>query len=275
MLCLKCGAENPDDATVCDSCGSPLDQQPTISLPEPVDQQPTPPLPGPLDQKPAPPLPEPVPCRACGTPLAPGEKYCSKCRFPVADTTTRKKKKHGILFLRSVLKGVSSVLKVLFLVLIIGAVVVVLYVLGTAGSALIPAPSPANVVPTTAQPVAEVPAPVMSATPAPAPAPTLDSTLTSGYWCRNSRINIGKAPADVIECYRFFADGTYTWGYSPGWPMGKSPGCPGSPEAKCTYSLNAKGQIEVQGGYYFTLSGDTLMNTRDPPYFIRTPAGIP
>ncbi|MDD1683456.1 MAG: zinc ribbon domain-containing protein [Methanoregula sp.] len=268
MLCQKCGAENPDGATVCNACGSPLDQQPTT------------PLPGPLDQLPIPPLPEPVPCRACGTPLAPGEKYCSKCRFPVADATPPKKKKHGILFLRSVLKGVSSVLKVIFMVLIIGAVVGVLYVLGTAGSALIPAPSPAAAVPTTAQPVSAAgnyatPDLVRVVTSAPASAPTTDSKLTDGYWCRNSRINVGKAPADVIECYQFFPDGTYKWGYSPGWPMGKSPACPGSPDIKCTYSLNWKGQIEVAGGLYFTVSGDTLVNPRDPPYFTRTAAGIP
>jgi hypothetical protein len=88
-------------------------------------------------------------------------------------------------------------------------------------------------------------------------------------------MNIGKAPTDVKECYQFFPDGTYKWGYSPGWPMGKSLSCSGSADAKCVYSLNPNGKIEVQGGYSYTVSGDALIDPHDPPYFIRTASGIP
>lgn len=54
--CQKCGApvENPDQH-FCQQCGAPLAQQGT------------------------PPPSPPVTCRACGTPLKPGEKFCSNC----------------------------------------------------------------------------------------------------------------------------------------------------------------------------------------------------
>jgi hypothetical protein len=87
-------------------------------------------------------------------------------------------------------------------------------------------------------------------------------------------MNIGKAPTNVRECYQFFSDGTFNWGYSPGRIMGKSPSC-WSPNVKCEYSLNAKGQYEVQGGYIYTLSGDILIDPHDPPYFARSSTGIP
>jgi hypothetical protein len=112
-------------------------------------------------------------------------------------------------------------------------------------------------------------------TPAPTPVPLAERKITDGFWCRDTTMNRGKAPTDVKECYQFFSDGTYKWGYSPGWAMGKSLSCSGAQDAKCEYSFNAKGYYEVQGGYSYTLSGDTLIDPHDPPYFQWTPAGIP
>jgi len=99
--------------------------------------------------------------------------------------------------------------------------------------------------------------------------------ITDGYWCRDTTMNIGTAPTKVTECYQFFPDGTYKWGYSPGWPMGKSRSCSGDPNVKCTYTFNAKSQYEVQGGYSYTLSGDSLIDAHDPPYFSWSALGIP
>jgi hypothetical protein len=103
----------------------------------------------------------------------------------------------------------------------------------------------------------------------PTPIPTLRDKITDGFWCRDTTINIGKAPTNVRECYQFFSDGTFKWGYAPGYPMGKSPSC-WAPNVQCIYSLNSKGQYEVSGGYFYTLSGDTLIDPHDPPYFTRS-----
>jgi len=130
-----------------------------------------------------------------------------------------------------------------------------------------------GVVPTvTSQTTTNLP---VSAKPATTPVPVISRNVTDGFWCRETTMNIGKAPTDVKECYQFFPDGTYKWGYAPGWPMGKSLSCSGSADAKCVYSLNPNGKIEVQGGYSYTLSGDALIDPHDPPYFIRTATGIP
>jgi len=111
-------------------------------------------------------------------------------------------------------------------------------------------------------------------TPAP-DIPLIQHKITDGFWCRDNSMNVGTALTNVRECYQFFPDGTYKWGYSPGWPMGKSPRCSGDPNAKCEYSVNPEGRYEVQGGYAFTLSGDTLTNPRDNPPFIWSSTGIP
>jgi uncharacterized lipoprotein NlpE involved in copper resistance len=112
-------------------------------------------------------------------------------------------------------------------------------------------------------------------TPESTPIPPSERKITDGFWCRDTTRNIGKDPTDVRECYQFFTDGTYTWGYSPGRAMGKSLSCSGDPGAKCEYSFNANGQYEVEGGYFYTLSGDALIDPHDPPYFIWSSTGIP
>lgn len=112
-------------------------------------------------------------------------------------------------------------------------------------------------------------------TPTPTPIPTIKHKITDGFWCRQTSVNIDKALTAVVECYQFFSDGTYKWGYSPGWAMGKSPSCSGDPNVKCEYSINSKGQYEIQGGSTFTLSGDTLTNPHDNPPFILSSTGIP
>lgn len=99
--------------------------------------------------------------------------------------------------------------------------------------------------------------------------------ITDGYWCRDTTMNIGTAPTEIIECYQFFPDMTYKWGFSPGWPMGKSLSCSGDPSVKCTYVLNGKGLYEVEGGYSYILSGDSLIDPHDPPYFTWSATGIP
>lgn len=112
-------------------------------------------------------------------------------------------------------------------------------------------------------------------TPAPTHIPIKQRKITDGFWCRDTTINIGTAPTEITECYQFFSDGTYKWGYYPGWAMGKSLSCSGSPDAKCVYSFNSKGKYEVQGGYSYSLSGDFLIDPHDPPYFAWSPTGIP
>ncbi|MDO9549689.1 MAG: hypothetical protein Q7J03_01825 [Methanoregula sp.] len=117
---------------------------------------------------------------------------------------------------------------------------------------------------------------ITTATTAPiTPATPAERKITDGYWCRDTTMNIGTAPTKVTECYHFFPDGTYNWGYSPGWPMGKSLSCSGDPSEKCTYILNRRGQYEVEGGYMYTLSGDMLIDAHDPPYFLWSAWSIP
>jgi hypothetical protein len=111
-------------------------------------------------------------------------------------------------------------------------------------------------------------------TPAPTPLPEKHDKITDGFWCRDKTMNIGKASKNVRECYKFSPDGTFTWGYSPGRLMGKSPSC-WAPDVNCTYSLTANGQYEISGGYFFTLSGDILVDPHDQPYFSRSSTGIP
>lgn len=125
---------------------------------------------------------------------------------------------------------------------------------------------------TTAPPTTVV---TTTATPVPTPTPVVPRKITDGYWCRETTMNIGKDPTDIRECYQFFEDGSFKWGYTPGWPMGKSRSCSGSPADKCTYSLSSNGKYEIQGGYFYTLSGDYLIDAHDPPYFIWTETGIP
>ena len=50
---------------------------------------------------------------------------------------------------------------------------------------------------------------------------------------------------------------------------------PDVPGIKCTYVLNGKGLYEVEGGYLYILSGDSLIDLHDPPYFTRSATGIP
>lgn len=132
--------------------------------------------------------------------------------------------------------------------------------------------TPVPVTTTLLPPTTEPPTTMQTATPT--PIPTIRDKITDGFWCRDTTINIGKASTSVRECYQFFSDGTFKWGYTPGYPMGKSPSC-WAPNVQCTYSLNAKGQYEVSGGYSYTLSGDTLIDPHNPPYFKRSSTGIP
>lgn len=111
-------------------------------------------------------------------------------------------------------------------------------------------------------------------TPIPTPIPVIQHKISDGYWCRDTTMNLGKAPTDVKECYQFFADGTFKWGYFPGYPMGKSPSC-WSPNVRCEYKLNSRGQYEVQGGYTYTLSDNMLVDPHDPPYFKWSSTGVP
>ena len=123
-------------------------------------------------------------------------------------------------------------------------------------------------------PVTSIPTPTVAITRAPTPVTTIqEHNFTNGFWCRYKTLNIGKAPTDVRECYQFFSDGTFEYGYSPGKPMGKSQSCSGDPNAKCTYSINPAGQYELEGGYTFILSGDTLTDPHDPPYFTWSSTG--
>jgi hypothetical protein len=111
--------------------------------------------------------------------------------------------------------------------------------------------------------------------PTPTPKPITELEITDGFWCRDKTLNIGKDPTDVRECYRFFPDGTYTCGYLPGKPMGKSASCSGDPKEKCHYYLNPTGRYQVEGGYAFILYANTIVDPHDPPHFIWSEKGIP
>jgi len=142
-------------------------------------------------------------------------------------------------------------------------------------------PAPAKtVVTTTPATTIKTPTPqktsALQGTTIPVPAATWEPmNITDGFWCRDTTMNIGKAATDVRECYQFSADGTYRWGYQPGWPMGRSMSCPGDPNEPCRYFLNGRGQYEVEGGYAYTLSGISLIDPHNPPYYTWSETGIP
>lgn len=116
---------------------------------------------------------------------------------------------------------------------------------------------------------------IITPVPTPTPIPISELRITDGFWCRDTTLNIGKDPTDVRECYRFFKDGTYIWGFSPGKLMGKSASCSGDPKAQCHYSLGPTGKYEIEGGYSFILSGYTIVDPHDPPHFTWSETGIP
>jgi hypothetical protein len=141
------------------------------------------------------------------------------------------------------------------------------------------APSGSTNVPETTAPVRVTtplvtPAPPTLQTPEPTPVPAPWENLTNGFWCRNTTVNIGKVSTDVRQCYQFLPDGTFRWGYDPGYPMGRSPSCR-SPDIRCEYAQTADGRYEVQGGYFYTLSENALIDPHDPPYYIWSATGIP
>ena len=143
------------------------------------------------------------------------------------------------------------------------------------------APAPAKTVvttkpATTQKTLAPEKTAALKGTTIPVPAATWEAmNITDGFWCRDTTMNIGKASTDVRECYQFFEDGTYRWGYQPGWPMGKSTSCPGDPNEPCRYFLNGRGQYEVEGGYAYTISGISLIDPHNPPYYTWSETGIP
>jgi uncharacterized Zn finger protein (UPF0148 family) len=69
MFCQKCGTENKEGASFCNSCGADL-----RLTPAPVNPAPEP-------------IPEPIPCISCGTMIPFGEIFCPNClvRSPWAD----------------------------------------------------------------------------------------------------------------------------------------------------------------------------------------------
>jgi predicted amidophosphoribosyltransferase len=119
LSCRSCGAPLAPDEKFCGSCGArtgevppapaPVYQAPApaYQAPPPVYRAPPPPAyqaPPPVYQAPPPPAyhqppppqyaaPAPVApaagglvCRACGTPIRPGDKFCSKCLVKIPDT---------------------------------------------------------------------------------------------------------------------------------------------------------------------------------------------
>lgn len=75
MFCQKCGMENKDGASFCNSCGADLRLIPIPATPA------------------SEPVPEPIPCKSCGTIIPYGEIYCPKCfvRSPWPDLEQIKK----------------------------------------------------------------------------------------------------------------------------------------------------------------------------------------
>lgn len=120
MLCPKCGANNPGDATYCVGCGNALDNAARatqasvqsyyysnlsprtvqdefshalanngrIQPPKPVAKEVSTVTPSPIDAEakavtsPQPPRPQAF-CTACGKPLIVGKKFCTSCGAPV------------------------------------------------------------------------------------------------------------------------------------------------------------------------------------------------
>ncbi len=166
----------------------------------------------------------------------------------------------------------GGTMKYLLLILLLGAILVIS---GCSDKSQDPVVTAALTTPSRASTPVVTTAVTTILTPEPTPVASAPRKITDGFWCRDTTINIDKASTDIRECFQFFPDGTYKWGYSPGRAMGKSPSCPGDPALKCTYFLNAKGQYQVMGGYYYTLSGDELIDPHDPPYFLWSSSGIP
>lgn len=101
-FCPECGKPVGARAKFCRSCGASLAEEIENTVPSAVTQ-PVPPAPAPApvpSAVPAPPPPAPllsVPsdsssvtggvrtCRACGNPIKPGDRYCSKCLVSVQD----------------------------------------------------------------------------------------------------------------------------------------------------------------------------------------------
>ena len=108
LRCRSCGASLAPDEKFCGSCGARTGDispapAPAYQAPAPVYQSPPPPVyqappPPPVYQQPPPPPPQyaaPAPvapaagglvCHACGNPIRPGDKFCSKCLVKVPDS---------------------------------------------------------------------------------------------------------------------------------------------------------------------------------------------
>ncbi len=92
LVCTRCGSPMTPDMKFCGTCGANGAAREAYQSPAPVY-----PAPPPVYQPPPPPAPEyavPVPvtpagdtlvCKACGNPIKPGDRFCSKCLVRVPD----------------------------------------------------------------------------------------------------------------------------------------------------------------------------------------------
>ena len=93
LVCTRCGSPMTPDMKFCGTCGANGAAREAYQSPAPVY-----PAPPPVYQPPPPPAPEyavPVPvtpagdtlvCKACGNPIKPGDRFCSKCLVKVPDS---------------------------------------------------------------------------------------------------------------------------------------------------------------------------------------------
>lgn len=81
IRCAKCGAEVPNNASFCNSCGAAVAKQ---AQPTPVKTQPAPINNQPAPEAPAPQIADPVvKCNNCGAVIANNMRFCTSCGTPV------------------------------------------------------------------------------------------------------------------------------------------------------------------------------------------------
>ena len=85
LSCRTCGAVLAPDEKFCGNCGTKTGGAPAAAAPAPVPAPAAPPAYIPPPQPAVAFVAGALVCRACGNPIKPGDKFCSKCLVKVPD----------------------------------------------------------------------------------------------------------------------------------------------------------------------------------------------